>query len=195
MSMTRHVTIWPRSTRTHALHRQGGATLIEILFSMLIGGIAVLGIAVAQARALSLQIDSENRRVATQLIAQLRERVSANQPGYGQALGSPTGYTQTLSVGAAVVVPNCANASACDPATEVPGILVAQWFRDLQRQLPSPAARLRPTDVATARTMTVSVGWQEPNATTLAPHAACAEIPQVANDPTYRCITLVFFPG
>jgi type IV pilus modification protein PilV len=172
-----------------------GATLLEILISMLIGGIVVLGIAAAQTRALSLQIDSENRRVATQLIAQLRERVSANQPGYGQALASPMGYTQTLSAGATVVVPTCANPAVCEPATEVPGIVVAQWFRDLQRQLPSPVARLRPTDAGSVRTMTVSVGWLEPNATTTSPVNACADIPDVAANPSYRCITLVFFPG
>jgi type IV pilus modification protein PilV len=188
--MTRHAV--PAGRRRQAA---AGVTLLEILIAILLSGIAVLGIAAAQGRALSVQIDSENRRVAVQLIAQLRERVSANQPGYGQALDSPTGYRQTLTAGATVVVPACAAPTACDPQTEVPGILVAQWFRDLQRQLPSPVARLGPTTAGTAQTMSVTVGWREPNATTLAPGNACAAIPDVAADPTYRCITLVFFPG
>lgn len=184
-----------RRTRRGRRGSATGATLIEILIAMLIAGIAVLGIAAAQGRALSLQIDSENRRVAMQLIAQLRERVSANQPGYGQALASPTGYTRTLAAGTTVTVPACAVPASCDPATEMPGVLVAQWFRDLQRQLPSPVAVLRPTVAGTTQTLSVTVGWREPNATTIAPGNACTAIPAVATDPSYRCITLVFFPG
>jgi type IV pilus assembly protein PilV len=173
-----------------------GASLVEVLVAMTIAGVALLGLAAVQSRSLSLQIDSENRRTATLLVAQMRERVSANQEGYGKALAVAGAYNQTLLPGATVVVPTCAQTTACNPETEVPGILVAQWFTELQRQLPGAAATITPAVAGTAQAMRVTVGWIEPNATTFARDGACGTLPKAqAEDVRYRCVTQILFPG
>ncbi len=170
-----------------------GFSLLEVLVALTIAAFGLLGIASLQARSLSMQLDSESRRVAVGLVAQLRERVTANQEGYGQALG--TGYTRTLDPGATVTVPPCANASACNAVTEVPPRQVAQWLLDVNRQLPGAAARVGPAIAGSSTSMSVTVGWIEPNAQAVAPDAACAAIASVNANPAYRCITVVLFPG
>ena len=57
-------------------HRQRGISLIEVLISLVIAAFGLLGLAGMQTRSLSMQIDSETRRVAAGLIEQLRERVA-----------------------------------------------------------------------------------------------------------------------
>ena len=176
-----------------ASQRQRGISLIEVLISLIIAAFGLLGLAGMQTRSLSMQIDSETRRVAAGLIDQLRERVAANQEGYANALNQ--GYTQAFAPGAAVLIPACANADACNASTEVPRIQVGTWMLDVQRQLPGAAAVIGPTVAGSANSMTVTVGWIEPNATVIAADAACARIDAVSGNPKYRCVTATFYPG
>jgi len=173
--------------------RQLGISLIEVLISLIIAAFGLLGLAGMQTRSLSMQIDSETRRVASSLIDQLRERIAANQEGYASALTQ--GYNQTFNPGAVVQVPACANANACNAATEVPLIQASTWMLDVQRQLPGAAAVIGPTIAGSAVAMTVTIGWMEPNATAIATDNACARIESIAGNPRYRCITANFFPG
>ena len=177
----------------HAPQSQRGVSLIEVVVSLVIVAFGLLGVAALQARSLSLQVDSESRRVATGLISQLRERVSSNQQGYAQSLA--TGYTRTLDPGDAVVIPACADDNACDAANEVPAAQVARWMAEVRRQLPEAAVNVGPTAAGSLMSMTVTVGWLEPNATVVAGDAACARIPTVQADVRYRCVTSTFFPG
>lgn len=172
------------------LRRQRGISMIEVLVTLVIAAFGLLGLAGLQARSLSMQVDSETRRVAAALVAQLRERVTANQQGYGQGQ-----YTRTLDPTDAVAVPACANANACDAVTEVPAVQVALWMSELRRQLPEAAVRMQPTVAGTATALTVTVGWIEPNAQAVAPDAACQPIESVQANPRYRCLTATFFPG
>lgn len=176
-----------------AVAGQRGASLIEVVVSMVIVAFALLGLAALQARSLSLQVDSESRRIASGLISQLRERVSANQQGYGQSLA--TGYTSVLNPGDPVVIPGCANAGACDAALEVPAIQLGRWMTEVRRQLPEAAVSVGPTTAGAVISMTVTVGWLEPNAQAVAGDGACAGIASVQTNPSYRCITATFFPG
>ncbi len=173
--------------------RQRGASLVEILVSIVIAAIGLLGIAGLQARSLSMQLDSETRRVAAALVAQLRERVSANQEGYALALG--TGYRRTLNAGDPVVVPSCANADACHAVDEVPAVQLALWLTEVRRQLPEAAVEVGPTAAGVTTSMTVTIGWLEPNATTVASDGACDRIASVRTNASYRCLTATFFPG
>ncbi len=173
--------------------RQLGISLIEVLISLIIAAFGLLGLAGMQTRSLSMQIDSEARRVAAGLIDQLRERVAANQEGYARALTQ--GYSQTFNPGAAVQVPACANADVCNAITEVPLIQVGTWMRDVQRQLPGATAVIGPTTAGSANSMTVTIGWIEPNATVVATDNACARIEAISADPKYRCVTATFYPG
>lgn len=175
------------------MKQQVGISLIEVLISLIIAAFGLLGLAAMQTRSLSMQIDSETRRVASSLIDQLRERVAGNQEGYARALTQ--GYTQTFDPGAALAVPGCAVANACDAALEVPLIQANSWMLDVQRLLPGAAAVIGPTIAGSAIAMTVTVGWIEPNATVVATDNACDRIESIRNNPQYRCITANFFPG
>jgi type IV pilus assembly protein PilV len=172
---------------------QLGLTLIEVLVSMVIAAFGLLGLAALQARSLSMQIDSESRRVAASLVSQLRERVTANQEGYGQALA--TQYTRTLLPGSALLIPSCANPDACTATAEVPSIQIALWLTEVRRQLPEAAVRIGPTTAGSAASMTVTIGWLEPNANAVANDAACDAITAVRTNPRYRCVTATLFPG
>jgi type IV pilus assembly protein PilV len=176
-----------------APRKQTGASLIEVVVAMVVVAFGLLGVAALQARSLSLQVDSESRRVATGLVSQLRERVSSNHQGYAQSLA--TGYTKTLQPGESVEIPGCADANACDAATEVPAVQIGRWLAEVRRQLPEAAVDVAPTTAGSLMSMTVTVGWLEPNATVVAGDDACARIPAIQADPNYRCITTTFFPG
>lgn len=170
-----------------------GFSLLEVLVALTIAAFGLLGLASLQARSLSMQVDSEARRVAAALVSQLRERVTANQEGYGQALAA--GYTRTLNPGDPVAIPPCANPAACDAVAEVPARQVGMWLAEVRRQLPEAAARVAPTVAGSAASMTVTVGWIEPNARAVSPDAACDAIASVRTNPAYRCVTAVLFPG
>lgn len=174
------------------MRSQLGLSLIEVLVTLVIAAVSLLGLAGLQARALSMQLDTENRRVAVALINQLRERITANPQGYSSAL--TTHYTQALGIGQAITVPACPS-TGCDPVAGAPRVIVAQWFSDLQRQLPSAVAQLGPTQPGSSVSMSVSVGWIEPNAQTIANDGACARIESVATDARFRCVTITFVPG
>ncbi len=174
--------------------RQLGFSLIEVLIAMVIAAFGLLGLAGMQSRSLSMQIDSETRRIASGLIDQLRERVAANQEGYATALA--VGYSQTFNPGAPVLVPACANTNTCSNAsTEVPLMQVGIWMLDVQRQLPGAAAVIGPTTAGSANSMTVTIGWIEPNATVVAADNACARIDAIRENPKYRCVSASFYPG
>jgi type IV pilus modification protein PilV len=170
-----------------------GVSMIEVLVTLVIVAFGLLGLAALQARSLSVQVDSESRRVATTLVTQLYERVTANQEGYGLALA--TRYTRTMNPGQAVTIPTCANPDACDAQNEVPEVQLALWLTEVSRQLPGAAVWMGATTPGSVMSMTVSVGWLEPNANAVAADAACNLIDAVSADVRYRCMTVTFFPG
>ncbi len=172
---------------------QRGVSLIEVLVSIVIAAFGLLGLAALQARSLSMQVDSETRRVASAMVSQLRERVSANHEGYGVAL--QTLYTRTLLPADTLTIPSCANPNACTAAAEVPAIQVALWLAEVRRQLPEAAVRIQATTAGTAASMSVTIGWMQPNSAAVANDDACSAIAAVASDPKYRCVTANFFPG
>lgn len=59
------------SARRLAAHRQTGATLIEVLVSLLIFSLGVLGMVAMQARSVSYSVDAEDRSRAAALVDQL----------------------------------------------------------------------------------------------------------------------------
>ncbi len=60
---------------------QAGLSMLEVLVSLTIVAFGVLGLLGLQARALSFQKDSFDRRTAAEMVAQLAERIRANHMG------------------------------------------------------------------------------------------------------------------
>ncbi len=63
--------------------------MIEVLVSLTIVAFGVLGLLGLQARALSFQRDSFDRRTAAEMVAQLAERIRANHLGLTTGLYAP----------------------------------------------------------------------------------------------------------
>ena len=68
---------------------QAGLSMIEVLVSLTIVAFGVLGLLGLQARALSFQRDSFDRRTAAEMVAQLAERMRANHMGLTGGLYAP----------------------------------------------------------------------------------------------------------
>ena len=80
-----------------ARRRVGGVTLIEVLVTMVIVAVGLLGLAGMQVRGLSIQKDAHGRALATQLAVDIADRMRSNSAGignYGFVDPYPTGtYT------------------------------------------------------------------------------------------------------
>ena len=61
---------------------QLGASMIEVLVSLAVVAFGLLGLAGLQARSMSFQKDSFDRKSAAEMVAQLAERVRANYDGF-----------------------------------------------------------------------------------------------------------------
>lgn len=129
--------------------QQSGFGLIEILVTVLILGIGILGVASTQVVSLQMNSQSQNRSQAVLLAEDILDRVRANP-------GSPGDYA--LAVGDAVG----GNAGACDTsfvpanATVAPNDIAA-WENNLACLLP---AAQRTVEVA-GNTVTVTIDWDQ----------------------------------
>jgi type IV pilus assembly protein PilV len=95
--MTQHV-------RRVALRSERGVTLIEVLVTMVIVAVGLLGLAGMQVRGLSMQKDAHGRALATQLALDIADRMRSNvgaAASYAFTTAYPTGaYT-------AATAPDC----------------------------------------------------------------------------------------
>lgn len=178
--------------------------MIEILVSLTIVAFGVLGLLGLQARALSFQRDSFDRRTAAEMVAQLAERMRANHLGLVSGLYDRDGAgvtadlhastpTPTLIVGCGPVLPllpcNVNNVTLRD---------WNQWTTEYRRRSPGSAAYIQ-WDADDPRSVTVSVAWPEPQSTTGA-DPLCAQINARlalagnAIPATYRCFETAVFP-
>jgi type IV pilus assembly protein PilV len=154
-----------------SMRRQYGLSMIEILVSLTIVAFALLGLLGLQARALSFQKDSFDRKSAAELVAQLSERLRANH------LGVTAGnYAFAIEVADAtpVAVPVCAVPAACTFA-EVAARDLQHWSAELRRRIPGAAAYLQ-WNAADPRMLVISLAWPEPQTANAASDNLCATI-------------------
>lgn len=179
------------STRTSAR----GHSLIELLVTLVVSAVALLGLVAVQARSLSMQVDSDSRRHAVALVEQLRERVVANHEGYARALDAR--YAGTWLENDAPAAPACGTVMPCDAVTGTPAFQLAQWMQDVRARLPGSIARIAPTTAGSVQAMSVTVGWTQPQSrgSIAPPDNGCGAIPGYAERAEFRCVTVVFFPG
>jgi type IV pilus assembly protein PilV len=117
-----------------------GVTLIEVLVTMVIVAIGLLGLAGLQVRGLSIQKDAHGRAIATQLALDLADRMRSNAPAvaagdYDFTVAYPTGTY------AAPLAPDC-ESNACTPAQQAQYDL-NRWFERLRGgALPGAWARI-----------------------------------------------------
>lgn len=168
---------------------QAGTSMIEVLVSLTIVAFGLLGLAGLQARSMSFQKDSFDRKAAAELGAQLGERVRANYDGFRAG-----NYNLSMLVNdpTPVAVPACGNPQNCTSA-EVAARDWAMWQIDLRRRLPVSGAYLvAPAD---SSQMLMTLAWQEGQATDGNIDQDCAAMADpTIQDPNFRCFTWVLHP-
>ncbi len=107
--------------------KQHGLSMIEILVTLTIVAFALLGLLGLQARALSYQKDSFDRKAAAELVSNLAERMRANHLGFGDG-----NYDNDFDDSAATP-----GVTACSPCTPDQLAIkdIDQWRIDLRRRI------------------------------------------------------------
>ncbi len=132
--------------------RQGGLTLIEVLVSMLVMAMGLLGIAALQTTTLKYQQGSSQRTIVGGLLGDYVERVRAN---LGQAPGVPTANTSAYllsgnwaALSAAQVdapaVDCAASGVTCSP-TDLATYDMQTWRQSVREALPMGSVNVRGT--------------------------------------------------
>jgi type IV pilus assembly protein PilV len=165
--------------------KQHGLSMIEILVTLTIVAFGLLGILGLQARALSYQKDSFDRKAAAELVSQLAEVMRANQQGFNEGR-----YNRDLDVPTATpgAVTTCA--PPCT-VTQVATRDLDEFLIEMRRRLPASGAYIRwnAVDPTTAQ---VSIAWAEPlSSTAAAQDAVCDALragpPARAIPMNFRC--------
>ena len=170
----------PRSVR--------GVSMIEILVTLTIVAFGVLGLLGLQARTLSQQKDSADRKAAAEMVEQLAERMRANHLGF-TAGEYDLDLKNTDATPGSVTV--CATKTACT-LEEVAARDLDQWVIELRRRIPGSAAYLV-WDAAFPNRLSVSVAWAEPQSKGEGVDPLCADISgDIPAD--YRCYRTLVYP-
>lgn len=164
---------------------QRGLSMIEVLVSLSVVAFGLLGLAGLQARSMSFQKDSFDRKAAAEMAAQITERVRANYDGFRAG-----NYNQTMLATDAtpVSVPACGDPQNCT-AAEVAARDWAMWRIDVRRRLPVSGAYLAAP--ANAMQMQLVMAWQEVTEDA-AVDPACDTVG--ITDRTFRCFAWVVHP-
>lgn len=137
--------------------RQGGFTLLEVLITVLILSIGLLGLAGLQLSALKLNDSAERRSQATILAYDILDRMRANRTAAeAGAYDIDTGATAPSSA-------TCVGTgSSCDAAGMRNSDLF-EWHEALKDRLPSGSGVIA-TSGATPPVITITVRWNEQKA-------------------------------
>ena len=167
-------TIMPRSIYI-ARTRNGGFTLVEVLVSLVVLAVGLLGLAMLQTTGLRYNTNSYSRTQATYLAYDIVERMRANVPAFQAGNYDVTSLSTESSIASSSNYscnqqsnPNC----TCDTSTCSNAALaqydLGQWYYRLDTLLPGAkdAASLTPQRATITRTnnvATITVYWLEQN--------------------------------
>ncbi|HYA39103.1 MAG TPA: type IV pilus modification protein PilV [Candidatus Methylomirabilis sp.] len=167
--------IMPRSIDTIAKTGNGGFTLVEVLVSLVVLAIGLLGLAMLQTTGLRYNTNSYSRTQATYMAYDLAERMRANVPGF-QAGDYDVGQTTAGNLDNASNSNYSCNSNqncTCDTGTCSNAALaqydLGQWYYNLDMLLPGAkdAAGLttpkRATVTRNNNVATITIYWLEQN--------------------------------
>lgn len=176
-----------------AVTDQDGATLLEVLITLVIAAFGILGLATLQLKIQAAEMEAYQRAQAVLLAADMVERISANR---GNAVAYATGVTTPLGTGDGLAAPCptatgairdlCEWSSALKGASErsvtgTVGAMIGARGCIEQLQAPNPAA-----SICQPAVYRVTVAWQG-LAGTAAPALSCAR-DQYGSDASRRAI-------
>lgn len=140
--------------------RQRGASLLEVLVSILLLSFGMLAMAGLHAASLRYGKMAQFRSVAMQMATDLTDRMRANAAA---AVSGSYNFSQAYtSTPPAVTVPACAVPTACT-AAEMAAVDLAQWRNQARLALPG-AGLMVSQDAAVANVLNVWVMWLDPQA-------------------------------
>jgi type IV pilus assembly protein PilV len=137
--------------------RQRGVTLIEVLVTMVIVAVGLLGLAGMQVRGLSIQKDAHGRAIATQLALDIADRMRSNT---GAVTAGTFNFNTAYPTGAytAPTAPDCESATCT--ATQQAQFDFIRWFARVRSgALPGGWARI--AQVAGQPAWEVTLMWVE----------------------------------
>jgi type IV pilus assembly protein PilV len=134
--------------------RQNGFSMIEILISLVIIAIAMLGAAGLQLNVMRLNNGSQSRTQAIFLAADMVERLEANKVGaVAGSYNMPTTWTNASSAAAT----DCTT-TTCD-STNLAAWDISMWGQSIVSLLPNACWGVTTTAVANPITYTIQIGW------------------------------------
>lgn len=143
--------------------QQSGVTLIEVLVSILILGLALISLAGLQSYTVKYQLGSANRAVLSMLVSDYAERVRANMEGAPTAASALT--SKYLYAADWAIQSDAPVAASTDCATTVctdAGTLaewdMAMWRQRVRDELPRGSVQVKG---AVTDGMTVTFMWQD----------------------------------
>ena len=142
-----------RLNRPPACGTQSGFSMIEVLVTLLIISLALLGTAGLQAFSMRLNQGGQFRTQAVFLAADLAERIEANKPG--AVAGN---YVMALSSTVSTADNNCSDRQCVTPA-ELAAYDLSQWERLVAASLPRASWAVTQTGSGNPSTYTITIGW------------------------------------
>jgi type IV pilus assembly protein PilV len=164
--------------------KQRGLSMIEILVTLTIVAFGLLGLLGLQARALSFQKDSFDRKSAAEMVSEFAERARVNYEGFRRGL-----YNADL--GPTAAAPSITACGPCDAAQTTTRDL-AEWQTELRRRIPASGAYVR-WDPANDTWIDVTIAWPEPQAAMTA-DPACTALGDATIPANYRCYRVRVLP-
>lgn len=132
-----------------SLGRQSGASLIEVLITLVLVAIALLGMLSLQAASLRYRAGASVRYSVVDAATDLSERIRANTSGLGEG-SDANAYLAALSVQPPAAPARDCSKVACD-GSEYAAWDVSQWWASMAAQLPGAGvASLTSPDVSGA---------------------------------------------
>lgn len=116
-----------------AFRQQRGVTLVEVLVSVLILGLALISLAGLQSYTVKYQLGSSQRAVMSVLVSDFAERVRANREGV-QLPASPYLFAKSWSDQVADGAVDSDSAHDCQTEDCVDALSLAQWDMAMWRQ-------------------------------------------------------------
>ena len=140
-----------------AQHKQRGASLIEVLISILLAAIGLLALAGSNVASIRYSKMSQYRGTATVLAADLAERMRANQAGLADYEVPDIFSAQATEPSLTTACEGYAN--TCSSA-DLAAYDLAVWRRLVRRQLPEGSVFVTPSTSVLAAD--VWVAWRDP---------------------------------